>query len=145
MPWVLSIGLHAALSLSMVTSSRELKNCLCGYNKQANINYSLLFSWGMYIKQQMNTSVGGAINNIECTHGRHRHHARGTGYYPADDPIEGGFVDMRDHKLQTLQVSDVHKFTCRFVTQNVKYVTLCLHQLILCFVIGLLRWTGPSR
>ena len=59
-------------------------------------------------KTQMNTSVGGAINNIECTHGRHRHHARGTGYYPADDPIEGGFVDMRDHKLQTLQVSDVY-------------------------------------
>lgn len=46
----------------------------------------------------------GAINDIECTHSHHRHHARGTAYYPADDPIEGGFVDMRDHPLMTLQV-----------------------------------------
>eukprot|EP00105_Crassostrea_gigas_P017712 XP_011435597.1 PREDICTED: uncharacterized protein LOC105334022 [Crassostrea gigas] len=45
----------------------------------------------------------GAINDIEFTHSHHRHHARGTAYYPADDPIEGGFVDMRDHPLMTLQ------------------------------------------
>ncbi|XP_041377094.1 uncharacterized protein LOC121389504 [Gigantopelta aegis] len=36
-------------------------------------------------------------------HGSHTYHATGTGYYPADDPIEGGFLDMRGHKLHTLQ------------------------------------------
>lgn len=39
---------------------------------------------------------------MDCS-GSHRYSARGTGYYPADDPIEGGFVDVHGHKLQTLQ------------------------------------------
>lgn len=29
--------------------------------------------------------------------------AKGTGYYPADDPVEGGFVDMKGNDLNTLQ------------------------------------------
>lgn len=29
--------------------------------------------------------------------------ARGTGYFPSNDPIEGGYVDRKGHKLYTLQ------------------------------------------
>jgi hypothetical protein len=29
--------------------------------------------------------------------------ARGSGYFPADDPVEGGFVDRRGKRLRTLQ------------------------------------------
>ncbi|VDI79103.1 uncharacterized protein [Mytilus edulis] len=39
---------------------------------------------------------------IDCT-GQHRYSATGTGYYPADDPIEGGFLDRQGHPLHTLQ------------------------------------------
>ncbi|XP_052790678.1 uncharacterized protein LOC128224733 [Mya arenaria] len=41
-------------------------------------------------------------DTIECT-GTHRHHATGTAYYPDPSPLEGGYVDMRDYPLQTLQ------------------------------------------
>jgi hypothetical protein len=41
---------------------------------------------------------------IDChDFGTHRHHARGTAYYPDNSPIEGGFVDMQDTPLHTLQ------------------------------------------
>ncbi len=36
-------------------------------------------------------------------HGSHTYHARGTAYFPSNDPIEGGFVDMRGAPLRTLQ------------------------------------------
>lgn len=43
---------------------------------------------------------------LDCSDfGSHSHHATGTGYYPDDSPIEGGYVDVRDHPLHTLQVS----------------------------------------
>ncbi|XP_052790677.1 uncharacterized protein LOC128224732 [Mya arenaria] len=41
-------------------------------------------------------------DTIECT-GNHRHHARGTAYYPDPSPEEGGYFDMRGFPLQTLQ------------------------------------------
>lgn len=40
---------------------------------------------------------------MDCS-GHHRYSSRGTGYYPADDPIEGGFLDRQGHPLRTLQV-----------------------------------------
>ena len=40
---------------------------------------------------------------LDCT-GHHRYHATGTGYYPSNDPMEGGFYDMHGHRLHTLQV-----------------------------------------
>ncbi|KAL4233413.1 hypothetical protein ACF0H5_008094 [Mactra antiquata] len=42
-------------------------------------------------------------NDIDCTSGTHRYSATGTAYYPDSSPIEGGFVDMRDQPLGTLQ------------------------------------------
>jgi len=45
-----------------------------------------------------------ATQTLDCSVGHHRYNARGTGYYPADDPIEGGFFDMIGHPLKTLQV-----------------------------------------
>lgn len=35
--------------------------------------------------------------------GSRRYLAKGTGYYPADDHLQGGFFDMRGKPLQTLQ------------------------------------------
>ena len=40
---------------------------------------------------------------LDCS-GRHRYHATGTGYYPSNDPMEGGFYDMHGQRLHTLQV-----------------------------------------
>ncbi|KAH3792154.1 uncharacterized protein LOC127837891 [Dreissena polymorpha] len=45
---------------------------------------------------------GAESDTISCT-GTHRYHATGTAYYPDNSPIEGGFVDMQDTPLQTLQ------------------------------------------
>lgn len=41
--------------------------------------------------------------SIDCTGGE-RHSAVGSAYYPDSSELEGGYVDMRDHPLQTLQV-----------------------------------------
>ena len=49
-------------------------------------------------------SSPGHRETLDCT-GSHRYHARGTAYYPADNPLEGGFNDMHGHPLQTLQVN----------------------------------------
>ncbi|ESO90943.1 hypothetical protein LOTGIDRAFT_163450 [Lottia gigantea] len=40
--------------------------------------------------------------SLDCS-GGHRYSARGTAYYPANNALEGGFVDMRGHNLRTLQ------------------------------------------
>lgn len=40
--------------------------------------------------------------SLDCL-GVHRYNARGTAYYPADDPVQGGFFDMRGKPLNTLQ------------------------------------------
>ena len=42
--------------------------------------------------------------SLDCL-GVHRYNARGTAYYPADDPVQGGFFDMRGKPLNTLQVN----------------------------------------
>ncbi|KAK6185212.1 hypothetical protein SNE40_007495 [Patella caerulea] len=44
-----------------------------------------------------------AASGIECSGGAHPYPARGTGYYPDNSALEGGFVDMRGAKLRTLQ------------------------------------------
>ncbi|XP_053396799.1 uncharacterized protein LOC128556280 [Mercenaria mercenaria] len=41
-------------------------------------------------------------SNVDCPGGT-RYSATGTGYYPSSSAIEGGFVDMRDQPLGTLQ------------------------------------------
>ena len=40
---------------------------------------------------------------LDCT-GHYVYSARGTAYYPSDDPMEGGFYDMHGNRLHTLQV-----------------------------------------
>ncbi|KAK7109691.1 hypothetical protein V1264_013686 [Littorina saxatilis] len=46
----------------------------------------------------------GGSSSVDCHgFGRHSYSARGTAYYPDNSALEGGFVDMRDHKLHTLQ------------------------------------------
>lgn len=54
-------------------------------------------------KGATNNKVTFIIGMIDCPGGR-RYSATGTGYYPSSSPIEGGFVDMRDRPLGTLQV-----------------------------------------
>lgn len=45
------------------------------------------------------------LQGLDCSgFGSHTYHATGTGYYPDDSPIEGGYVDMRGRPLRTLQV-----------------------------------------
>ena len=45
-----------------------------------------------------------SLKSTECSHGAHRYHATGTAYYPDPSPLEGGYLDMRDTPLKTLQV-----------------------------------------
>ncbi|XP_046572376.1 uncharacterized protein LOC124280481 [Haliotis rubra] len=56
---------------------------------------------------------GGAL---DCP-GGHRYSARGTAYYPADNPLEGGFVDMRGARLRTLQ---------QFLAGSASYVSVAM-------------------
>ncbi|XP_063423211.1 uncharacterized protein LOC134707419 [Mytilus trossulus] len=57
----------------------------------------------MLIKCILAVCISVAVSEtIDCT-GQHRYSATGTGYYPADDPIEGGFLDRQGHPLHTLQ------------------------------------------
>ncbi|XP_067651089.1 uncharacterized protein [Haliotis asinina] len=58
------------------------------------------------------TSTGG----LDCP-GGHRYSARGTAYYPADNPLEGGFVDMRGARLRTLQ---------QFLAGSASYVSVAM-------------------
>ncbi|XP_046381018.1 uncharacterized protein LOC124152217 isoform X1 [Haliotis rufescens] len=59
---------------------------------------------GNYVNVQ--TCSGGSVTSgggsLDCA-GGHRYSARGTAYYPANNALEGGFVDMRGARLRTLQ------------------------------------------
>ncbi|XP_025095184.1 uncharacterized protein LOC112564531 [Pomacea canaliculata] len=55
---------------------------------------------------------------LDCSgFGSHTYHATGTGYYPDDSPIEGGYVDMRGRPLRTLQ---------DFLEGRVQYVSVAM-------------------
>ncbi|PVD30046.1 hypothetical protein C0Q70_09307 [Pomacea canaliculata] len=57
---------------------------------------------------------------LDCSDfGSHSHHATGTGYYPDDSPIEGGYVDVRDHPLHTLQ---------EFLAGSAPYVSVAMDE-----------------
>ncbi|KAL3860225.1 hypothetical protein ACJMK2_010379 [Sinanodonta woodiana] len=60
---------------------------------------------GWVIKDHVKLSAckrASPFHDQACT-GGHKYSATGTAYYPSNDPIEGGFVDMRGHPLHTLQ------------------------------------------
>jgi hypothetical protein len=63
-------------------------------------------------------SLGGSAGAAPAA-GQQMGVAKGTGYYPADDPVEGGFVDMQGSQLNTLQ---------DFVEGKAPYVSIALDQ-----------------
>ena len=74
----------------------------------------------------------GTTETLGCT-GSHRYHARGTAYYPANDPIEGGFYDMHGQPLHTLQVfvdNYIHLFVICCFIMNVIFVNMLQSSLI---------------
>lgn len=60
------------------------------------------------LSNNMTTAAGAqpiapSAQTLPSTDGKPSYRAKATGYYPADDPIEGGFKDMRGKPLYTLQ------------------------------------------
>ncbi|KAJ8302650.1 hypothetical protein KUTeg_019046 [Tegillarca granosa] len=56
-----------------------------------------------WVNVDYNGKVGLANQTDNCDVGSHYYNSVGTAYYPSNDPIEGGFVDMRGAPLKTLQ------------------------------------------
>ncbi|XP_046572377.1 uncharacterized protein LOC124280482 [Haliotis rubra] len=85
-----------------------------------HVDYNGRSGWiaGNYVNIQ--TCSGGSVTSggggLDCS-GGHRYSARGTAYYPADNPLEGGFVDMRGARLRTLQ---------QFLAGSASYVSVAM-------------------